>query len=130
MSEKKFPMVYFKICSYCKHLVVGLHRDGYNEGCGLVKNKEGKFAHIAYPHDVERLKNLGMDVFNFEIGCENFKPNGMPAHPSVHLKLASKNPKFKEVPVKSNINLNSWDFCEKVLDYLPKLSRVDYSIIQ
>ena len=66
MSEKKFPMVYFKICSYCKHLVVGLHRDGYNEGCGLVKNKEGKFAHIAYPHDVERLKNLGMDVFNFE----------------------------------------------------------------
>ena len=131
MNQQEFNLANYVVCNYCSNTVIGSHRDGYEQGCKLVKNRDGKFAKIEFPDNIQEKRREGVDCFSMERGCENFDPNNILAHPSVLEKLIKKNFKCKSIISDTNTpNRTHWDFKEALMGCLPSSSRVDYMDIQ
>ena len=41
-----FTTINYFVCHYCSYLVRGQHRDGYKNGCSLIKNDAEKYARV------------------------------------------------------------------------------------
>ena len=121
MTEKLgFTFINYRVCNYCSHLMRGMHRDGYNDGCGL-RQTDGKYATIGGGESA-----VSVDGWK---GCDQFSPSGVPAHPQVLEQLVRENPKCSQIPSDSNAIETSWDFEDKVRKYLPVINYISYTKI-
>jgi hypothetical protein len=130
-NKLEFTGCNYEVCSYCNNIMIGEHRDGANYGCKIIQNKDGKYARLVnLPFMFNRLKEHGTDFVDSYIGCENFKPSNLPAHPDALEVLVQNNPKCKEIPVDPNATETSWDFFGKMFKFIPKENCIDYMKIQ
>ncbi len=130
VDENDFHWFDYQVCHYCINLMRGSHRDGYNEGCGLRKSEEGKFARITLGDQIAELKEYEIDSVDGSVGCEQFSPSGVPAHPIVLERLIKQNQKCASIPSDPNATETSWDLCDKIDRVLPQKNKVDYTKIQ
>ncbi|MCK5025653.1 MAG: hypothetical protein KAS15_03630 [Nanoarchaeota archaeon] len=131
-EELAFTGVNYMVCKYCNSLMRGRHRDGSNDGCKLIQNKDGKYSRINTlgNHLSGRLKESGIDFVDGSIGCEDFNPSGIPAHPKALEVLVKNNPKCSAIPSDPNAIETSWDFYGKMDKFLPKENFISYTQIQ
>ncbi|MBT3691317.1 hypothetical protein HOG16_03705 [Candidatus Woesearchaeota archaeon] len=130
MAEKQ-PRMDERVCIYCNHLKQGSHRDGYFDGCGLVRNERGQYVRII--HDSEektKLEEIGLDTRDVFYGCDKFIPNGMPAHPINYEIIVKANPRCQNVPIDENALEDGWDLQEKILKALPGDAIISWENIQ
>jgi hypothetical protein len=131
MEEIRFSTGNYLVCWYCTNIMMGVHIDGSKDGCKLIKNYEGKYARmVLFKDDLERLKEHRRDAVLGLKGCDNFKSNGLPAHPNVLETLISENQLCSSIPSDANATETSWDFSKKVEGFLPQENIVSYKSIQ
>lgn len=134
MADKElvFSEVNYLVCEYCNNLMRGRHRDGSDDGCKLIQNQEGDYARINSLDNylTGLLKRSGIDFVDGSIGCEDFNPSGIPAHPEVLEILVKNNPKCSAIPSDPDALETSKDFYGKIDKFLPKENIVSHTQIQ
>ena len=134
MTDKEliFTGINYMVCQYCINLMKGKIKNYSKNGCKLIQNQEGDYARINLLDDylTGLLKKSGIDLVDGEIGCEDFTPSGIPAHPKALEVLVKKNPKCSAIPSNPYALEASGDFESKIDKFLPKENIISYTQIQ
>ena len=120
-KEVSFTGINYQACLYCSKVMQAATRDDYQYACGL-RETDGQFARVGgidHPQSIDIYK-----------GCDQFVPNGLPAHPQVLEVLIKANPKCSTIPSDPNATETSWDFTDKMQRYLPVINNIHYTKIQ
>ena len=129
-GELSFTWINYNVCQYCQNIIIGVHRDGSNNGCKLIKNREGKYARITLGNRKKELDEHNIDSVNGLKGCESFESSGLPAHPKVLESLTEANPLCSTIHSDENARETSWDFAEKRDRSLPCENITSYEEVQ
>jgi hypothetical protein len=111
-KKPSFTNTNFSVCMYCSNIVVFSSRLDYYHGCKIRRDNEGKYANIDKCEE-------GRTFSILEKGCNDFKSSGLPAYPKVLKELIKINPLTRGIPADKSAIETSWDFAEKLRDYLP-----------
>ncbi len=109
-----FTGINYHVCLYCSHVMRGMQRDDYKDGCGL-QETDGKYA--------------GVRDIDYK-GCDQFNSSGLPAHPIVLETLIRANPKCSTIPSDPKATETSWDFEDKIKKHLPVVNFVSCTKIR
>lgn len=130
VDAPQFSGINYTVCDYCANMVRAMCW-GYIGGCGLRTNVEGKYARLTMgDKGVEDLKAVGIDAVNELKGCDQFRYNGLPCHPSVLEVLVQKNPLCAVVTADPSATETYREFDLKVNPYLSPENFVNFTKIK